>query len=44
MTESVIALIGEQERMPKKEVYTGALHCFGRERGREVFRLVKEVI
>ena len=44
VTESVIALIGEQERMPKKEVYTGALHCFGRERGREVYRLVKEVI
>lgn len=44
MTDRIIALVGGENRMTHKEIYTEAMHCFGREQGREVYRLVKKTV
>lgn len=44
MTERVLELVGEQTKTDRKVIYTGALRCFGRKQGTEVYRLVKEAI
>lgn len=44
MTDQVVEFMEESMLMPKKEVYTGALHNFGQMKGRAIYRLIKDIV
>ncbi|MBQ8118517.1 MAG: hypothetical protein IJ147_10745 [Lachnospiraceae bacterium] len=44
MTERVLELVCSQKNAPRKVIYIGALRSFGREQGRAVYRLVRDLV
>lgn len=44
LTGEVVALMEENKELPKREVYTGTLHSFGRVRGTAIYRLLRDVV
>ncbi len=44
MLEQILELIKDDKPIPKKELYTGALHNFGKKDGTKIYHLLKAVI
>lgn len=44
IAEKVIEVMEDARSLPKREVYTGALHNFGKAKGTAIYRLVKNVV
>jgi len=43
-TKDVCELLVEKEETGRKYIYTGAMHTFGREEGRAIYNIIKDVV
>jgi len=44
MTEQVLKMMEDTNALPKKELYTGSLHNFGKKNGCAIYHLLKDVV
>jgi hypothetical protein len=40
----IIDFVNAEQPVEKKALYTGSLHSFGREAGREIYQIVKRIV
>ena len=44
MLEQVLEMLDEDKPIPRKMLYTGSLHSFGRKNGTKIYHLLKNVV